>query len=62
MPLLSFSCRHCGDTFDLFLSWSQARKPVACPTCKSPNVERAAGTKESAAPPTGGGCSLSKKS
>jgi putative FmdB family regulatory protein len=58
MPLLKFSCKECGETFDLFLSWSEARKPVACPTCRRKNVERVPAATGSAA---GAGCSLSKK-
>jgi putative FmdB family regulatory protein len=62
MPLLKFSCTKCGDTFDLFLSWSEARKSVTCPTCKSQIVERVSGTSGNAPKADRPSCSLSKKS
>ncbi len=62
MPLLKFNCSACGDTFDLFLAWSDARKPVSCPTCRSQRVERVPDTVGHAPKTEGRGCSLSQKS
>lgn len=62
MPLLKFSCGKCGDTFDLFLSWSEVRKSITCPTCKSQIAEQVSDPSGNASKATGPGCSISKKS
>ncbi len=62
MPLLKFSCTECGDRFDLFLSWSEARKRITCPTCKSQIVEIVSGTSGTATKAARHSCFLSKKS
>jgi len=62
MPLLKFNCPMCGDTFDLFLSWSEARKPVTCRACRSQRVERVSGTIGDAPKTAKSSCSISKKS
>jgi putative FmdB family regulatory protein len=62
MPLLKFSCKECGETFEIFLSWSEARKPVTCPACQGKLVGRVSGATGSTAGTAGAGCSLSKKS
>jgi putative FmdB family regulatory protein len=62
MPLMKFSCIECGDMFALFLSRSEARKGVICPSCKSRNVERSLNVNENTAKNAAPSCGISKRS
>jgi putative FmdB family regulatory protein len=41
MPFYSYRCLDCKKRFDIFMSYSEyGVRPVACPQCKSENVQR----------------------
>lgn len=41
MPTYDFVCRHCGQNFDIFMSFTEyGKRKVKCAHCGSPNVRR----------------------
>ena len=62
MPLMKFSCKECGDIFELFLSRSEVRKGVICLSCKNKNVERSLNVSENTAKTAAPSCGISKRS
>jgi putative FmdB family regulatory protein len=41
MPLYDYNCLNCNQRFDVFMTFSEyGTRPVACPHCKSQNVQR----------------------
>jgi putative FmdB family regulatory protein len=40
MPLCSFHCKKCDQTFEVFLRPSETHQEMSCPHCEGDDVER----------------------
>ena len=43
MPLYTYICKECGETFELLVGVTSEKKKPECKTCKSRNIERIIG-------------------
>ena len=40
MPMFSFACEDCGETFETWLRSSSAIDEVICPSCESTHIQK----------------------
>lgn len=68
MPLYEYSCRECGDRFEVLQSMNQGAAGLVCPSCGHPEVAKqfstfaaatSGGKSAGAAPACGGGSGFS---